>query len=261
MSFKPIIGLTADSKLIDPHVYHCVGEKYIRSVIEGAGGIPVLIPPVSREVDLLEVLSILDGVVLPGSYSNIEPHHYGGEAPDPDSLLDPDRDHVDLNLIDATVELGIPLFGICRGFQSINVARGGTIHQKVHQVAGLNDHRENPDDPIEVQYGPAHTVSIAPGGVLQALFDDPEPEVNSVHWQGVDRLGEGLRVEATAADGLVEAFSILGARTFALGVQWHPEWKPSDSPFYAAIWAAFAKACRERAAWRHRQNPLRASNY
>lgn len=241
-----LIGISADYKLIEPHGYHCVGDKYIRAVAEGAGGIPLLLPALPEHMDLDEVLVRLDGIVLPGAYSNIEPHHYRGPPPDPDSPLDPARDAVDLGIIPRALEIGLPLLAICRGFQAMNVAFGGSIHQRIHEVGPFIDHRENKSDPLEVQYGLAHPVTLTAGGMLAGLVEESEQMVNSVHGQGVDRLGEGLRVEAEAPDGLIEAFAVDGARSFALGVQWHPEWKFAEHPFYAAIWEAFRSACRER---------------
>ncbi len=126
------------------------------------------------------------------------------------------------------------------------MALGGSLHQKVHEVPGLNDHREDKDAPLDVQYGPAHTVRLAPGGALAALTGREELTVNSVHGQGIDRLAPGLAVEATAPDGLVEAVRVEGARTFALAVQWHPEWRYWEDEAAGALFAAFGRAAAER---------------
>ncbi len=247
MSRKPIIGLASDQRLIAPHGYHCVGDKYVRAVVQAAGGIPLLLPADAQHFVPPELLDTLDGLVLPGAYTNIDPGRYRGGPAHPDLPLDPTRDEVDLGLIPAVLEMEVPLFAICRGFQALNVALGGSIHQKVHEVAGLMDHRENKEDPLEVQYAVSHLVMLEPTGMLAGLVEEREQMVNSVHGQGVDRLAEGLIVEARAPDGLIEAVRVAGARGFALGVQWHPEWQPDRHPFYSAMWTAFGAACRERA--------------
>jgi putative glutamine amidotransferase len=142
------------------------------------------------------------------------------------------------------LERGIPLFAICRGFQETNVALGGTLHQAVHEVDGQNDHRAPAGADAAVQYGPAHPVEVLPGGVLAGILGNERIEVNSIHGQGVKRLADGLRVEARATDGLVEAFSKPSAPAFNLGVQWHPEWQAASNPVSRALFAAFGNACR-----------------
>ncbi len=141
----------------------------------------------------------------------------------------------------------MPVFGICRGFQEMNVAFGGTLHQKLHEVPGNLDHRDDESQPLEVQYGPAHEVMLEPGGVLRALSASERVQVNSLHSQGIDRLGAELVVEARAPDGVIEAFRVRDARRFALAVQWHPEWQVMSNPFSRALFAAFGEASRERA--------------
>jgi putative glutamine amidotransferase len=145
------------------------------------------------------------------------------------------------------VAAGMPLFAICRGFQEMNVAYGGTLWQKVQEVPGFADHRENKEDPLEVQYGPAHDVDLVPGGELQRIAGADRARVNSLHSQGVQRLGEGLEVEARAPDGLIEGFRVREAPGFALAVQWHPEWQAMKNPFSRALFAAFGAAARAHA--------------
>jgi putative glutamine amidotransferase len=179
-----------------------------------------------------------------GSPSNVEPHHYSGPPSDPGTLHDPARDATTLPLIRKAVASGIPVLGICRGFQEMNVAFGGTLHQKVHEVEGRFDHREDTKLELDVQYGPAHEVILEPEGLLRSLAPQSRLTVNSLHSQGIDRLGEGLSVEARAPDGLVEAFRVLDGRSFAVAVQWHPEWKVMSNPFSHALFAAFGTAAR-----------------
>ena len=206
-----------------------------------------MLPALGDEGDIEEVLRHLDGVVLPGSPSNVEPHRYAGAPSVPGTLHDPNRDASTLPLIPRAVELGVPLLGICRGFQEMNVAYGGTLLQRVHEVPGHIDHRDDESAELDVQYGPAHEVRLEPGGVLSKLAGVPEIRVNSLHWQGVATLGKDLTVEARAPDGLIEGFRVSSARTFAVAVQWHPEWRAMSNPFSRALFAAFGDASRERA--------------
>ena len=152
-----------------------------------------------------------------------------------------------LPLIDKALARGTPVFAICRGFQELNVALGGTLHQRVHEVPGYHSHKENPADPLDKQYAPSHPVSLMDGGLLRKLAGAPTVMVNSLHSQAVARLARGVTVEAVADDGLVEAFQVDGAKSFALAVQWHPEWKVTQNNFSKAIFEAFGDACRDYA--------------
>lgn len=250
MSRQPLIGVTACSKEIGLHPFHIVGDKYVRAVAVAAGGLPLVIPAMPELLELAGLLERLDGLLLTGSPSNVEPHHYQGPGSAPGTHHDPARDGLTLPLIRAAVDAGVPLLGICRGFQEMNVAFGGSLHQRVHEAGPFMDHREDHEAPLEVQYGLRHPLLVQPGGLLDQLGLAPQFEVNSVHGQGVERLGDDLRVEGVAPDGLIEAFSVEGAKSFALGVQWHPEWKVREHPAYLAIFRAFGDACRERAARR-----------
>lgn len=249
MTPLPRVGLPTDHKQIGAHPFLAVGEKYVRAVVDGAGCLPLLVPTLDPVLPLREVLAGLDGLLLTGAVSNIEPHHYSDESSYEGNLLDPRRDATNLPLIPLAIEMGVPVLAICRGFQEVNVAFGGTLYQKVHEQPGFMDHRENKDDPLDVQYGPAHDIALVPGGLLAGLAGDTRATVNSLHGQGVRRLGEGLVVEAQAPDGLVEAFRHDG-QAFMLAVQWHPEWKVRENAFYLATFRAFGDACRARAARR-----------
>ncbi|HUJ53731.1 MAG TPA: gamma-glutamyl-gamma-aminobutyrate hydrolase family protein [Steroidobacteraceae bacterium] len=246
-SAHPLIGIPADRRVVGAHPFHMVGEKYARALLDASGAAPLLIPSLAEELRFEELLERLDGLLFTGSPSNVEPHHYQGEASAPGTLHDPARDATTLPLIRKAVESGVPIFGICRGFQEMNVAFGGTLHQKLHEVPGHLDHRDDESQPLEVQYGPAHDVTLEPGGVLRALADRDSIRVNSLHSQGIARLGKGLAIEARAPDGVVEAFRVRDARRFALAVQWHPEWRVMSNSFSRALFAAFGKAASERA--------------
>ena len=147
--------------------------------------------------------------------------------------------------IDRALEPGIPLFAICRGYQELNVVLGGSLHQHVEEQPGYHDHRENPEEPLDVQYGPSHEVHLVEGGKLYALAGTDTVTVNSLHSQGVARLADGVTVEAVADDGLIEAFVVDGANGYTLAVQWHPEWKVTENPFSLAMFKSFGDACRE----------------
>ncbi len=247
MSRNPLIGIPADRRLFGKHYFHMVGEKYITAVADGAGAVPVLVPALGPKLDLEGLLGICDGLLFTGSQTNVEPHHYGGPASAPGTLHDANRDATTLPLIPRAIAAGLPVLAICRGFQEMNVAYGGTLWQRLHEVPGHIDHREDEAQPLEEQYGPAHEVLLDPGGLLRQIAGTDRLRVNSLHWQGVQTLGAGLAIEARAPDGLIEAFRVAGSKRFAVGLQWHPEWQFEGNPFSRALFAAFGAACRQYA--------------
>lgn len=239
---RPVVLVPACHRLLGDHVFHIVGQKYVDAVLL-AGGLPLIVPAArAHEVD--ELLDRADGVFLTGSPSNVHPSHFDEPVHDESLRLDPRRDEWTLALIPRALERGVPLFAICRGFQEANVALGGSLHQAVHEQEGLLDHRSDDDDPLDVQYGPIHPVDVVPGGLLERLVGVPRFDVNSLHGQGIKRLAPGLRIEATAPDGVIEAFSVPSAPGFNLGVQWHPEWRAADNPISMRLLRAFGAACR-----------------
>jgi putative glutamine amidotransferase len=239
---KPVVLIPACNRMIGQHPFHVAGKKYIDAV-RLAGCLPLIVPFVHlSEVD--ELLDHADGVLLTGSPSNVHPSHFGEEVHDTTLPLDRDRDAWTLPLIPRALARGIPLFAICRGFQEANVALGGSLYQAVQEVPGQRDHRGNTEGPAELQYGLAHEVIVEPGGALAGIIDQAEFQVNSVHGQGVKQLAAGLRVEARAPDGLVEAFSMPSAQSFNLCVQWHPEWQAAQNPISLKLFKAFGAACQ-----------------
>lgn len=241
---KPVVLMTMGSQARKGHPYQVMTHKYITPLVELAGCIPLLVPTCCGTEDLAQYLAMADGVYLTGAGSNIDPGHYGQENLTPEKPQDPDRDHFDLPLIRAALDQRVPLFGICRGMQEINVALGGTLHQKLYTVPGVSDHRENPETPIPVQYGVSHTVGLTPASWLSQALGDKVIGVNSLHGQGIDRLATGLEVLGAAPDGVIEAFHAPGISPFLLGVQWHPEWLAAENPVSVALFEAFGKACR-----------------
>ncbi len=241
---RPLIGVVSDRRMQGEHPFHMVGEKYLQALADGSDANPVALPSLAKGFDVLDIIDRLDGLFLTGSPSNLEPHHYLGEASEPGTWHDPERDLAALALIPAVIRVGMPLFAVCRGFQEVNVSFGGTLHQRVHEVPGYRVHKENPADPLDIQYGPSHQVEFVAGGVLRTITGQQGAMVNSLHSQAVDKLGGELEVEASAEDGLVEAFTVRDAPGFTLGVQWHPEWKVLEDPVSEAIFRAFGNACR-----------------
>lgn len=240
---KPVVLVPACNKLLGEHPFHVAGRKYVEAV-RLAGALPLVVPRLEPD-EIEPTLDLAHGVLLTGSVSNVHPAHFGEGVHDEALPLDPERDAWTLPLIRAALARGVPVFAICRGAQEFNVALGGSLHQAVQEVAGHDDHRAPAGEPAEVQYGPSHRVHAVSGSRLAAIVGTDTFEVNSVHGQGVKRLAPGLVVEATAPDGLVEAFSDARAAGFNLCVQWHPEWKAAENTVSRRLFAAFGDAVRE----------------
>jgi putative glutamine amidotransferase len=241
-SRPPLVLVPACNRLLGAYSFQVVGQKYVDAV-RLAGALPLVVPTAeAHEIDAL--LELADGIFLTGSPSNVHPGRFGEAVHDPSLPLDTARDAWTLPLIPKALERGIPLLAICRGFQEVNVALGGSLHQAVQEQPGHADHRAARDAPPEVQYGPAHSVDVVPGGVLESIVERGRIEVNSLHGQGVKQLARGLRVEARAPDGLIEAFSAPEAKGFNLCLQWHPEWQAARNPLSLQLLKAFGAACR-----------------
>ena len=236
-----IVGIVSDRHLVDGMAMHTVNDEYVTAVRDGADALPLLIPSTDVALDPAMVLAAVDGLVFTGAPSNVAPRHYG-QGLRPGTDLDEVRDATTLPLLRAAVEHGKPLLAICRGFQELNVALGGSLHQHLHEIAGHLDHREPQGVPHEAEYAPAHPVTMARDGLLARLSGMTQAMVNSLHHQGVDRLAPMLTVEAVAPDGQIEAVSMPGARRFLLGVQWHPEWGFAQDQLSRAIFAGFGAA-------------------
>jgi putative glutamine amidotransferase len=247
---RPVVLVPACNRMLGQHPFHVVGKKYIDAV-RLAGCLPLVVPSLG-DGEMDDLLDQADGIFLTGSPSNVHPSHFGEDVHNPELPLDPDRDDWTLPMIPLALARGIPLIAICRGFQETNVALGGSLHQAVQEVPGQHDHRAPPDSPPEVQYGLAHPIDVVPGGLLERIVQSSRIEVNSVHGQGVKRLAQGLRVEALAPDGLIEAFSMPDAEGFNLCVQWHPEWQAQSNPVSVKLFKAFGAACQEFRLRHHR---------
>lgn len=233
--------------MVGAHPFHMVGEKYIAAMHDAAEALPFLIPVLEPPLAVADLLECVDGFLFTGSPSNVSPRHYGGASPREGVLLDEKRDMTTLPLLKAAIAAGAPVLCLCRGFQELNVAFGGTLHQHVQEVEGRIDHRENRNADLDIQYGPAHEIRVAEGGLLSQLVPTASFQVNSLHAQGIDRLAPALHADAIAPDGTIEAVSMPAAKSFLLGLQWHPEWRWRENEASRAIFAGFHAALRRGA--------------
>jgi len=251
---RPLIGVSANTieAANHRHLVHATGMRNTYSLMKMVDCIPVLLPPIGAAVNVAELVSRMDGFVLTGGRANVEPHHYDGPAFPPDEPIDPGRDALVLPLVRACIAARVPVFGICRGIQEINVALGGSLHYRIHELSGKNDHRRPRREDVtqEEIFRPNHMVKLTPGGLFHALTGHDEMMVNSLHGQGVDRLGERLVVEAVSPDGVIEGLRYDDDAQFIVGVQWHAEWHPERHALSAALYAAFGEAAHARAARR-----------
>lgn len=239
----PIVGVVCDQEIIGPHAFHIAGDKYLQALISSSNCLPLLIPALADEKIINQLMTQLDGILLTGGYSMVDPLNYQAEEAIEGTKLDKARDATSMSLAVKAVEQGLPILGICRGFQELNVAFGGSLHQELHQHAQYFEHRENKDVSLDEQYSECHKVKLTTNGKLAAILGEKAIEVNSLHTQGVDRLASNFLIEAVAEDGLVEAFSVVSASTFAIAVQWHPEWKVTNNPHSTKLFQAFGQAC------------------
>ena len=253
---RPVVGIPVSINIHPEHGtrQHTAGDQYIRSTYIGAGGQPVMIPAMGGDTDFAALVATLDGLLLTGGRANVEPHHYDGPPFPDDEIIDPARDATVLPLIRACVDQGVPVFGICRGIQEINVALGGSLHYRIHLLPGKNDHRMRRDvDTREERFALRHPISLAPGGLLEELVGKSEVWTNSLHGQGVDRPAPGMAIEALSSDGVIEAIRLDAPDRFRVGVQWHAEWRIEDHELSRRLFERFGEAARERARRRARQ--------
>jgi len=237
----PVVGIVCDHRMIEEAQAQVVLEAYVSAVRDGAGALPLLIPALDPPLSCEDILASVDGLLFPGSESNVAPELYGGRVARDASLLDPRRDHLAQPLVRLAAAAGMPVLAICRGTQEMNVAFGGTLHQHIHEIEGRLDHRERMGD---AAWEPAHAVTVDPGGLLARIVTRTSFEVNSLHSQGIDRLAPPLHADAVAPDGQIEAVSMPGSAGFLLGVQWHPEWRWAEDDVSRHIFHAFAEALR-----------------
>lgn len=252
---RPLVGIPGSIIRLPEHAVpqHGIGERYITAVAHGSGATPFVIPALADAHDFDAIVEHLDGLFLTGGRANVEPYHYNGPPFPDDEIIDPARDNTVLPLIRACVDKGVPVFGVCRGVQELNVALGGTLHYRVHMVDGKMDHRMPKEGDIEHKFGLRHMVQLTEGGLFHGLVGEKEVKVNSLHGQGIDRPADGMVVEATAPDGIVEGIRLNGTNSFAVGVQWHAEWRYEEHNLASALFREFGNAARERAKTRRKR--------
>lgn len=235
-----VVGIPTCSATINGRTVYRTTTRYTEALNGGSGAYAMLIPPIGEAQ--LAVLDRIDGLLVPGSVSNVHPSRYGEDESVTPDLHDLARDATTLPLIREAAARGLPVLAICRGIQEVNVALGGTLHQNVHEIPGRHDHGADNLSPSEADFGPRHAVSLS--GALARIVGESTIMVNSLHSQAIDRLAPGLSIEAMAEDGTVEAVNGSRDNEFLLGLQWHPEWRYRDYPASLAIFRAFGTACR-----------------
>ena len=248
-----VVGISACVRDLNGFPFHAVNQRYLVALTEASRVVPMIVPALGDRLDLERMAERLDGLLVTGSPSNVEPFHYGAEPAAPDILHDAARDATTLPLLRAALRQGVPVLAICRGIQELNVAMGGTLHQFLHTVEGKRDHRSEKTKPPGERSGPAHTVALTPGGILHGLAGTAEATVNSLHAQAIDRLADGLTVEAVSPDGVIEAVCVAGSKSFAVGVQWHPEALWQADLLSRRLFETFGDACRTYVAARARR--------
>jgi putative glutamine amidotransferase len=235
---RRVVGIVTDRRRMDDMPVHLAHDEYVTAIRDGAGALPLLIPSTDTPLPVDDILAAVDGLLFTGNASNVAPSRYGALAR-AGTLLDEVRDATTLPLLRAAIARGKPVFAICRGFQELNVALGGSLYQHVHERPGHLDHREPRGVPVDREYAPAHPIRISTDGLLGRISGLQDAVVNSLHAQGIDRLAPGLVADAQAPDGLIEAVGLPAASGFLLGVQWHPEWRWAEDPLSRAIFRAF----------------------
>jgi putative glutamine amidotransferase len=246
---RPVVGVIGSAHIVEgKFTAQRVGERNLRAVAEAAGALPLMFAGTPEITDIGALLDTVDGILLTGARANVHPSHFGHDEHPAHEPYDRSRDAIALELIAACVARGVPLFGICRGFQEMNVAFGGSLHPEIRELPGRMNHRmprlpngEIHPDPAVI-FAERHEIRLTPGGVFAKLFGTDSIRVNSLHGQGILEPGPRVIVEGVAEDGTMEAIRIADAPGFALGVQWHAEYDASHNPINRALFEAFRDA-------------------
>ncbi|RDV07335.1 gamma-glutamyl-gamma-aminobutyrate hydrolase family protein [Sphingorhabdus pulchriflava] len=242
MTSRPVLGIIACNRIVGTEPAQAVMERYIRAAMTYADVAALIVPSLPDLMTAAEVAPRLDGILLTGSPSNVASARYGddgGEGP-----FDEGRDEIALSMVDRMIDLKKPVFGICRGFQEINVALGGTLRRDTSASEDLIRHHAPDGVSFDAMFNHRHPVELADGGMLASAYNKPALDVNSVHYQGIGKLADGLAVEARAPDGLVEAYSARPNGAPLLAVQWHPEWGTAKDPDSQTYFHLLGKALR-----------------
>lgn len=245
---KAVIAIPADTRQLDGYVWHASPFQYASAALEAADVVPLIVPafgPGANGPEILDtVLDRVDGVLISGARSNVEPRLYGEPSSVENGPYDPDRDATSLALIHGSLERAIPLLAICRGIQELNVALGGTLMTELQDQAGNLDHRRPESDDPDIRFSIRHRLTIEPDSCLHGILGVRTAEVNSLHRQGIGQIAPGLKIEARADDGVIEAVSVIDAPAFAVGVQWHPEYWATSDDTSRRLFKAFGEAAR-----------------
>lgn len=244
MKARPVVGIICCTRTVGTEPAQAVINRYVTSALRYADAAGLLVPALPDLMSAREVAPRLDGLLLTGSPSNVAPDRYGPAIDDAPGPFDPGRDDMVLALTEAMTELGRPVFGICRGFQELNVAFGGTLRRDLGDDSWGEPHHAPDGVPFDAMFEHGHRVNLVPDGLLAQAFGRTEATVNSVHYQGIERLAPDLTVEATAPDGVVEAFSAQVNGAPVVAVQWHPEWRPETNADSRSFFALMGRALR-----------------
>ena len=243
---QPTIGIITNRHVInDEYVVHGAGEINTRAVSEVAGGVPLLVPADPAHVAIEDLMAACAGFVFTGGRANVHAEEYGEEHTEAHGGIDRERDRLTLPLIRALVERGQPFLGVCRGFQEVNVAMGGSLYPEIRDLPGRDNHRMPPDGTLEEKFALRHEVTFSDGGPFHRLIGAQKVMTNTLHGQGIKKAGDRVVVDGWAPDGTQEAFYIDGAPGYTLSVQWHPEWNASADPVSRPLFEAFGDACRD----------------
>ncbi len=250
---RPVVGIIGNHYLInDQYPSHAGGTMNSEAVAEVVGALPMVVPADPRFVSLADLLEVCDGFLFTGGRPNVHPAEYGEAETEAHGAFDRARDAITLPLIRALVERGQPFLGICRGFQEVNVAMGGTLYPEIRDLPGRMNHRMPPDGTLEEKFALRHKVTFEDGGPFHRLFDAREVMTNTLHGQGIKAPGKRIVVDGHAPDGTPEAIYVDGAPGFTLSVQWHPEYRAAEDPVSRPLFEAFGRAVADWASERQR---------
>lgn len=250
---RPVVGIISNTHIVENRFpAQMVGERNLRAVVEVANAMPIMFAGIPEVTDIGTLLQMVDGILLTGARANVHPTRFRTDPNPRHEPYDERRDAIAINVLNACVAEGIPVFGICRGFQEMNVAFGGSLHPEIRELPGRMNHRmprlangEIHPDPTVV-FAERHEVRLVPGGAFNRLLGCDSIRVNSLHGQGILEPGERVVIEGVAEDGTIEAIRIADAPGFALGVQWHAEYDPQINPVNRALFQAFGEALASR---------------
>jgi len=243
---SPVVGIIGNHYLInDDYPVHASGDMNAWAVREICGALPLIIPPDQKLVPIEDIMDTCDGFVFTGGRPNVHPKEYGEPLTDAHGAMDEKRDGLTLPLIRALVERGQPMLAICRGFQELNVAMGGSLYPEIRDLPGRENHRMPPEGTLDEKFAIRHEVTLNPGGVFAKLFGADSVWTNTLHGQGIKDTGARISIDGHASDGTPEAIYVIDAKGFAIGVQWHPEYRASDDPVSKSLFAAFGAAVNQ----------------